>query len=110
MPGTLPSRGNILYSFMIAPSLTPTALTASTTTAESFTVPGLNVGDAIEVNSNAAQTAGVGIGNARVTAASTLEILFTNCTAGTPTPVAGLYTIVVSRPEIGGGTLPTNAV
>jgi hypothetical protein len=108
MPSTTISRGNILLNMLIGPSLTPTALTASTTTAQTFTVPGLKVSDALQVNFAGAQTAGVGIANARVTAADTLEITFSNSTAGTPTPAAGVYIIMVDRAEY--LPLPVSAV
>lgn len=108
MPSTTIPRGNLLLSMVCAPSLTPGALTASTTTALTFTVPGLLVGDFIEVNSSVAQTAGVGIANTRVSATNTLEIAFSNSTAGTPTPVAGVYYVRISRPEY--LPLPLNAV
>lgn len=104
---TIP-RGNFLMSMVCGPSLTPTALTASTTTAQTYTVPGLQLLDFVEVNFGGAQTAGVGIVNTRVTAANTLEIVYSNSTAGTPTPAAGVYYIRVSRPEY--VPVPTNAV
>ena len=108
MPSSTIGRGNILLQMLIGPSLTPTALTASTTTAQTFTVPGLQLNDAVSVSFNGAQTAGVGIGNARVTAANTLEIVFTNSTAGTPTPAAGVYSITFDRAEY--LPLPTTAL
>lgn len=108
MPSSTISRGNILLNMLIGPSLTPTALTASTTTAQSFTVPGLKVNDALQVNFSGTQTAGVGIANARATAADTLEIVFSNSTAGTPTPAAGVYIIMVDRAE--NLPLPVSAV
>jgi hypothetical protein len=108
MPSTTLSRGNFILGMVCGPSLTPTALTASTTTAQTFTVPGLQVLDFIEVNFTGAQTAGVGIANTRVSAANTLEIVFSNSTAGTPTPAAGVYLVRVSRAE--SLPLPVNAV
>ncbi len=58
------------------------------------------VGDNVDVNvQSVAQTAGVGIVNARVSAANTLAIMFSNFTNGSLTPVSGIYQIVVCRPE-----------
>lgn len=108
MPGTTLSRGNILANFLIGPSLTPTALTASTTTAETFSVPGLLTTDVVSVTFSGAQTAGVGIANSNVSATDTLRIVFSNSTAGTPTPAAGIYSVHVMRPE--STPLPTSAV
>lgn len=108
MPSTTISRGNILINLLVGPTLTPTALTASTTTAQTFAIPGLQLNDVVGVTLNGAQTAGVGIGNAYVSAANVLTIVFTNSTAGTPTPAAGVYTIAVDRAEY--LPLPVNAV
>lgn len=108
MPSTTISRGNILLNVVCGPTLTPTALVASTTTAQNFTVPGLMVNDLVQVSYNGAQTAGVGIGNAYVSAANTLTIVFTNSTAGTPTPAAGVYLVAVDRIE--SLPIPANAL
>ena len=108
MPSTTISRGNILNQLLIGPSLTPTALTASTTTSQTFTVPGLQLNDSVSVNYNGAQTAGVGIANAYVSAANVLTIVFSNSTAGTPTPAAGTYILALDRAEY--LPLPTNAL
>jgi len=99
MPGTTISRGNIQYAWLIAPSLTPVAVAGSTTAEQSFTVGGLVVGDFVYVYSNAAQTAGLSIGNVRVASANTLTIAFSNSTAGSLTPVAGVYRCLVNRAE-----------
>jgi len=108
MPSTTLARGNILLKLILGPSLTPTALTASTTTAQTFTVLGLQPFDLITINYNGAQTAGVGIVNAYVSAVNTMVVVFSNSTAGTPTPAAGTYLMTVDRAEV--LPLPTNAV
>jgi len=98
-------RGNVGTMMVLAPSLTPTALTASTTTSETFTIPGLQTTDIAIVKFSGSQTAGVGIADSRVSALNTLNIIFSNSTAGTPTPAAGVYYVVVMRPNQ--QTLPT---
>lgn len=108
MSSTTISRGNILASLLIGLNITPTALTASTTTAETFPLLGAQVNDAVQASFNGAQTAGVGIANARISAVNTIEITFSNSTAGTPTPVAGIYTIALDRAE--NMPLPTTAL
>lgn len=108
MPSTTISRGNILINLLIGPSLTPTALTASTTTPQTFTVAGLQLNDVLGVTFNGVQTLGVGIGNAYVSAANVMTVVFTNSTAGTPTPAAGVYTVAIDRAEY--QPLPVNAV
>lgn len=99
MPSTTISRGNILVNMLVGATLTPTALTASTTTPQTFTIPGLQLLDVVGVTFNGVQTLGVGIGNAYVSAANVITIVFTNSTAGTPTPAAGIYTIALDRAE-----------
>lgn len=109
MPGTISSGGNILYSWMIAPVLTPASVNANTTAEQSFTIKGLLPTDFVDVYSNTAQTAGIGIVNNRVSAADTLQIGFANTTAGGLTPVSGTYFVVICRPE-NPNSLPTSAV
>lgn len=109
MPGTLTSGGNILYAFNIAPSFTPVSVAASITAEQSFTVPGLQTNDFVSVYANSVQTAGIGISNARVSAANTLQIGFSNSTLGALTPVAGVYYMCICRPELPIASLPTIA-
>lgn len=100
MPQTTPSRGNILYDFIISPSLTPVSVAAATSAEQSFTIPGLQVGDMIAgIAPPSLMTAGIGISYGRVSAANTLIISFVNATAGGVIPVAGSYLINVCRPE-----------
>lgn len=79
-------------------SLTPAALATGPSVAEqTFTVTGVKVGDHIEnVSAPSAQTAASAIIDARVSAADTVALTFL-ATAGTPTPVAGVYKIRVIR-------------
>jgi hypothetical protein len=107
MPGTLASRGNILYQFVIQPSLTPASVNANITAEQTFTVNGLLSTDIVDASCNVAQTAGIAITNSRVSAANTLALTFGNLTNGSLTPAAGAYIITVIRPE--NPTLPTNA-
>lgn len=109
MPGTISSGGNILYSWMIGPTLTPVAVAQNTTAEQSFTVKGLLTTDFVDVYSQSLQTAGIGIVNNRVSAVDTLQIGFCNTTGGSLTPVSGMYIICVTRPE-SPGNLPTTAV
>ena len=108
MPGTISSGGNILYSWLIGPTLTPVAVAQNTTAEQSFTIPGLLLGDFVDVYSNVLQTAGIGIVNNRVTAKDTLQIGFSNSTGGSLTPAAGVYLCLISRPEAP-NNLPTSA-
>ena len=109
MPGTMLSRGNLVMSYLIGPSLTPTAVAVSTSTEQLFTISGLLPGDEVgAVGFSSTQTAGIGIANTRVSAANTLAIQFSNNSAATATPAAGQYVIEINRPEVGAAALPTN--
>lgn len=101
-------RGNIRSARLIGLPITPTALTASTTTALTFALPGVGINNIITGSFPGAQTAGVGIANMRMSASEVLEITFSNSTAGTPTPAAGLYNLIVYGPD--GLPLPVNGV
>jgi len=107
MPSTTLARGNALSTFYIQPSITPAAVAANITAAQTFTVAGLETTDHVLVSCAAAQTAGLFIADARVSATNTLSVQFGNCTAGSLTPTAGAYYIDIVRFE---GPLPTTAV
>jgi hypothetical protein len=109
MPQTTVARGNALYDFAIGPTLTPIAVAQNTAVEQSFTIAGLAPGDLLDVNCNVAQTAGITIGNVRVTAANTMAIEFANATGGSLTPASGQYLINVLRVEGGLAALPTTA-
>ena len=98
-------RGNIFVSTLVYPSLTPAAV-ATTQATQTFNIPGLQVNDFVNVIYNGAQTTGVGIANAWVSATNTLSIQFTNSTGSSATPAAGTYILGVDRLE--GTVLPTN--
>jgi hypothetical protein len=99
MSGTTVARGNCLRLILLGPTLTPVAVAAAISAEQAFTVTGLRTQDIIYVVASVAQTAGIGIGNARVSANDTLQISFMNATAGSLTPAAGIYQLVVHRPE-----------
>lgn len=107
MPSTTLARGNALQTFYVAPSLTPAAVSAAITAAQTFTVPGLQTTDHVFVSCQGGQTAGIFISDARVSAENTLSIQFGNVTAGSLTPAAGTYILDVIRFE---GPLPATAV
>ena len=109
MPGTTLSRGNIVYSWLALVTIAPVSVAAATTAEQSFTIPGLQVGDFIDIYCyNQPQTAGIGIVNNRVSAANTLQVGFCNTTAGSLTPVSGQYYLSITRPE-SVANLPANA-
>jgi hypothetical protein len=109
MPGPSDiSRGNIALSMLLGVPLTPSLVGANTTAEQTFTVNGLLVGDEVQVSKPTTQ-AGLGIVNARVSAANTLAITFSNNTGGGITPTGGeTYVVAVNRPT--NTTLPSSIV
>ena len=111
MPGTYPTRGNLVYDFFIGPTLTPIAVLGNTSAEQPFTIPGIQTNDTLDINFNGVQTAGIGIVNVRVSAANTIQIMFQNSTAGSLTPAAGQYIINIGRLEVSAySQLPTTAI
>ncbi len=92
------TQGNVKGSFVVKATLTPVAVATITTAQQTFTLPGVKLGDAIFVTPPAHQ-AGVAAASARVTAADTVGIIFVNPTAGNVTPPAGEYIFTVLRPS-----------
>jgi hypothetical protein len=91
-------RGNISNAFVMGVAFTSTTV-ATSGASKTVTVAGLMVGDAIQVTLPAAQTTGVAVANAYVSAADTLVVQFINATGSSATAAAGTYTVVVDRPE-----------
>ena len=107
MSSTTVTRGNSHETFYIQASLTPSAVSSATTAAQTFSMPGLQTTDIIQViGLNGAQTAGIIVAEADCLTANVLSIQFGNVTALSATPAAGVYTIQVVRLE---GPAPTNA-
>jgi len=111
MSSTTITRGNSHETFYIYPVLdnTSNSLAANTTTAVTYTIPGILSTDIITViGYNGTQTAGVVVAEADATAANTVQVQFGNLTAtATLKPASGAYTIQVTRLE---GPAPTTAV
>ena len=110
MPGTTIARGNELYDFLIQPATITwsSASVASTTTELTATVPGLVVGDYVDMwLPNAAMTTGLTFSNVRVSAANTLAVTWI-ATSGTFTVPTGPWLVNVVRAE-SYPNLPTTA-
>lgn len=80
---------------VITQILTPVAVAAAVCAEQTFTVPGLVTTDFIDVNAAATGNATAAV-SWRVSAANTLAITFSNPTAGSLTPGAGAYKILVT--------------
>ena len=92
---------NVVKGGVFSLTLTPAAVATVTVAAQNFasTGIGLLVGDMVTVAFNGAQTAGVGITDAYVSAADQLTIRFVNPTAGSVTTASGTYLVSVQRPN-----------
>lgn len=95
--------GNVRAMGILTVTIDPASVSAATSAEETFTVPGLRVGDAVFVNKPTA-TAGVGIVNARVSAANTLALTVMNATAGGVNAASETYTVVWFRPDFATGS------
>lgn len=78
-------------------TLNPTSVAANTTAEQTFTVTGIGVNDIILSVTKPSITAGIGIGNSRVSAANQIAITFINPTAGAIDPAQEDYKITVLR-------------
>jgi len=75
--------GNVASFNLISTSLDVASVAANTSAEQAFTVSGLKVNDLVIVNKPSA-SAGLGVVNARVSAADTLALTFMNATASPP--------------------------
>lgn len=82
----------ITAMYKIKQALTPASVGANTTAEQTFTVPGVAVGDSVDVNKPSHQV-GLSVGNVRVSAANQVAIEFVNTTAGAIVPTSEQYII-----------------
>lgn len=93
--------GNVQSTFVLSLTLTPAATAAATTLEQTFTVPGLQLGDQVSgITAQFAYASLVSLDSYRVSAANTLAIAFTNGTAGSLTAPAGVYYVEINRPIV----------
>ena len=108
MSSTTVTRGNSHETFYIAPSITPSAVGANTTAAQTFALPGLQTSDIIISQGYIAnQTTGIFIVECDCLTPNVLTIQFGNVTALSATPAAGVYEFQIVRLE---GPAPVTAV
>jgi hypothetical protein len=92
--------GNVSLVMVLNLTLSPTSVAPNTSAEQTFTVPGLHLGDYVNANNSGAPQAGLTITNTRATANGTIGITFGNLTAATITPTASsVYTVFVARYE-----------
>lgn len=95
-PSNLP-RGSVDYNFVLQVAVAAgAAIGAATTVERTYTVPGLQVGDIVNVNKPQLD-AGLALVNARVSANNTLALQFANVTAGPLSITASNYLFTVTR-------------
>lgn len=105
-PSDLP-RGNIANALLLGLTISPASVATITSAEQTFTLPGLQLGDVVTVTKPTTQ-AGLGIVNSRVTATNTIGITFMNTTAGPIVPTAGeTYIVEFNRPTNPQLPLPT---
>jgi hypothetical protein len=80
-------------------SVNAASVGSSTSAEQTFTLPGIATSDIVVQVTKPSLTAGLSIGNSRVTAANTVGITFVNSTASPIDPAAETYTFIVMRPE-----------
>lgn len=95
---TMIPRGNINKLMVVSVALTPSAVSANTTAQQTFTVPGVLATDVVIAVEKPSHQAGLGVVGARVTAADTVGITFSNNTGAGITPnAAETYDFVIGR-------------
>ena len=80
-------------------TVTPGAISANTSSDVTVTLQGAKATDIILSVNKPTLTAGIDVGNARMTADNTMKMTFQNSTSATVTPATEIYTISLARPE-----------
>lgn len=91
--------GNVQGIYITRITINPASVATITTAEQTFTVPGVKVGDFIFV-SKPSLTAGLGVSTARASAADTIAITFVNPTAGAIDAASEVWLVMVARPEV----------
>ena len=91
--------GNVQGIFMGTLVINPASVATITTAEQTFTFPGVRIDDVILSITKPSNTVGVGIVNARVSAANTIAITFVNPTAGGVDAASETYKLVFARPD-----------
>ena len=103
MSSTTIARGNILEQFVIAPTLTPSALTTtSVQSLQTFNIAGLQATDIVTfLQYQGNQTSNIAITNCDVATPNVLTVQFQNVSGGATaiTPASGVYDFKVHRVE-----------
>ena len=87
---------SVAQGSLLSITLTPASVATIVAVKQTFTVPGLKVGDQVAILSNPIANA-VALCNAEVSATDTLRLMFVNPTAGPLVPTTGTYTFLVIK-------------
>jgi hypothetical protein len=98
MSKTTITRGNIAKFSVISAPITPAAV-SSTEATQTFSINDLFLNDAVSISYPGAQTAGVSVANAWVSASNVLSVQFANASGSSATPASGNYLITIARCE-----------
>lgn len=90
--------GNVAAMGIATVTIDPASVATVTTAEQTFTVKGLKVGDFVYIN-KPSNTTGLGVVNARVSAADTLALTFMNTTAGAVDAASESYSVLWIRPD-----------
>lgn len=96
MPIVTSLHSHPLTQHLWAVAYTPASVNAATTVEQTVTVPGVKVGDIVQVTPPGF-TAGVALTSARVAVVNVVRVTWVNTTAGALTPPAGTYKFLVMR-------------
>ena len=89
--------GNVAGIYLLSLTINPASVATITTAEQTFTMTGVKVGDMVYA-SKPSNTTGLGICNARVSAADTVAISFVNPTAGGVDAASETWNLLVIRP------------
>jgi hypothetical protein len=90
--------GNVKGIFLLQGTFDPASVATITTAEQTVTVTGVKVGDMV-IAVKPTLTAGVGVLQARVSAADTVAVQFVNPTAGSVDAASETWNFLIFRPE-----------
>ena len=99
--------GNMFAICAVSATIDVASVSAATTSDQSFTIPGVLLGDIVAVIPASTLNTGLSVSHAIVTGTDTVSIRFMNATAGALNPASATYTFLVFRPESIAGRVTT---
>lgn len=99
--------GNMFAICAVSATVDVASVSAATTSDQSFTIPGVLLGDIVVVIPASTLNTGLSVSHAIATGTDTVSIRFMNATAGALNPASATYTLLVFRPESIAGRVTT---